>query len=82
MPTGAPMVKLIFRLLSSRGYKIQHPGLCLNQFNSHGNHKKITTPKGVVIFMVEAGGVEPPSENASWGISPGAGGYLHSLAPA
>ena len=32
--------------------------------------------------MVEAGGVEPPSENASSGTSPGAGGYLHSLAPA
>ena len=31
---------------------------------------------------MEAGGVEPPSENASSGTSPGAGGYLHSLAPA
>ena len=32
--------------------------------------------------MVEAGGVEPPSENASFGTSPGADGYLHSLARA
>ena len=30
--------------------------------------------------MVEAGGVEPPSENTSSGTSPGADGYLHSLA--
>ena len=30
-------------------------------------------------FMVEAGGVEPPSENASSGTSPGADGRLHSL---
>ena len=30
--------------------------------------------------MVEAGGVEPPSENASTGTSPGAGGYSGSLA--
>ena len=29
--------------------------------------------------MVEAGGVEPPSENASSGTSPGADGHLHSL---
>ena len=40
---------------------------------------KITTPNGVVIFMVEAGGVEPPSENVSSGTSPGADGHLHSL---
>ena len=32
--------------------------------------------------VVEAGGVEPPSENVSSGTSPGAGGYLHSLTPA
>lgn len=31
-------------------------------------------------FLVEAGGVEPPSENTSTGTSPGAFGYLHSLA--
>ena len=30
--------------------------------------------------MVEAGGVEPPSENTSSGTSPGADGYLQSLA--
>ena len=34
------------------------------------------------IKMVEAGGVEPPSENASSGTSPGADGHLHSLTPA
>ena len=31
-------------------------------------------------FLVEAGGVEPPSENTSSGTSPGADGPLHSLA--
>ena len=31
-------------------------------------------------FMVEARGVEPLSENASTGTSPGADGTLHSLA--
>ena len=41
---------------------------------------KITTPFGVVIFMVEAGRVELPSENASPGTSPGADGYPGSLA--
>ena len=39
----------------------------------------MTTPKGVVIVLVEMGGVEPPSENALTGTSPGADGYLHSL---
>ena len=41
---------------------------------------KITTPDGVVIFMVEAGGVEPPSENTSSGTSPGADGCFYSRA--
>ena len=36
---------------------------------------KITTPFGVVIFMVEAGRVELPSENPSMETSPGADGY-------
>ena len=36
----------------------------------------------LVLFLVEAGGVEPPSENASSGTSPGADGHLHSLTPA
>ena len=31
------------------------------------------------VHMVEAGGVEPPSESISTGTSPGADGYLHSL---
>ena len=30
-------------------------------------------------FLVEMGGVEPPSESASSGPSPGADDYLHSL---
>lgn len=29
--------------------------------------------------LVEMGGIEPPSESALQGASPGAGGYLHSL---
>ena len=32
--------------------------------------------------LVEAGGVEPPSENASSGTSPGADSHLHSLTQA
>ena len=32
------------------------------------------------VHMVEAGGVEPPSENAFMGTSPGADGYCGSLA--
>ena len=32
--------------------------------------------------LVEAGGVEPPSENVSTGTSPGAVGHLHSLTQA
>lgn len=32
--------------------------------------------------LVEAGGVEPPSENDSTGTSPGADDFLHSLAQA
>ena len=32
--------------------------------------------------LVEAGGVEPPSENSLTGTSPGAGRYLHSLTQA
>ena len=32
--------------------------------------------------LVEMGGIEPPSESALTGTSPGADGYLHSLIPA
>ena len=32
--------------------------------------------------MVEMGGVEPPSESALTGTSPGADGHLYSLVPA
>lgn len=39
--------------------------------------KELSSLKG---HLVEAGGVEPPSENTSSGTSPGADGYLHSLA--
>lgn len=38
--------------------------------------KELSSLKG---HLVEAGGVEPPSENTSSGTSPGADGYLHSL---
>ena len=41
--------------------------------------KEVSSLKGQ---LVEAGGVEPPSENTSSGTSPGADGYLHSLTPA
>lgn len=34
------------------------------------------------VLLVEAGGVEPPSENSLTGTSPGAGRYLHSLTQA
>ena len=37
------------------------------------------TKKVRLALLVEAGGVEPPSENASAGTSPGADGHLHSL---
>ena len=39
--------------------------------------KDVSSLKGQ---LVEAGGVEPPSENTSSGTSPGADGYLHSRA--
>ena len=39
--------------------------------------KEVSSLKGQ---LVEAGGVEPPSENTSSGTSPGADGYLHSRA--
>ena len=39
--------------------------------------KEVSSLKGQ---LVEAGGVEPPSENSSSGLSPGADGYLHSRA--
>jgi len=37
---------------------------------------------GLDIFVVEVGGVEPPSESALQGASPGADGDLHSLTQA
>ena len=39
--------------------------------------KEVSSLKGQ---LVEAGGVEPPSENTSSGTSPGADGYFGSLA--
>ena len=44
--------------------------------------KKKDTLNSVSFFLVEARGVEPLSENASTGTSPGADGYLHSLTQA
>ena len=38
--------------------------------------KEVSSLKGQ---LVEAGGVEPPSENNLTTVSPGADGYLHSL---
>ena len=43
-------------------------------FFSHNSSSKV--------LLVEAGGVEPPSENSLTGTSPGAGRYLHSLTQA
>ena len=59
-------------------------GVCHNYWYPHQRieHKKKDTTKVVSFFLVEAGGVEPPSENASSGTSPGADGHLHSLTPA
>ena len=42
--------------------------------------KNMTPAKAEVIFLVEMAGVEPASESASEGTSPGADDYLHSLA--
>lgn len=50
------------------------------QFNFLRYPEKRTTPSVWFFFLVEAGGVEPPSENALTGTSPGADGYLHSRA--
>ena len=47
-----------------------------------GGTQKERHASGVSFFLVEAGGVEPPSENASTRTSPGADGYLHSRTPA
>ena len=44
--------------------------------------KKKDTLFSVSFFLVEARGVEPLSENASTGTSPGADGYLQSLTQA
>ena len=38
--------------------------------------------KAGLIRLVEAGGVEPPSESIFMGTSPGAGSHLHSLTQA
>ena len=45
------------------------------------NTRKIPQSLGLrdSIDLVEAGGVEPPSENNLTTVSPGADGYLHSL---
>ena len=47
-----------------------HPSLMTN---------KSTANKAVLLFVVEMGRIDLPSESASSGTSPGADGYLHSL---
>ena len=46
-----------------------------------GTQKRKTRLPSCLSFLVEAGGVEPPSENSSMGTSPGADGYSGGLAP-
>ena len=46
-------------------------------FSSKKDHRNPNQNYGGLV--VEAGGVEPPSENTSSGTSPGADGYFHSL---
>ena len=41
--------------------------------------KNKAPPDGGALFLVEMGGIEPPSESALTGTSPGADGRLHSL---
>lgn len=45
----------------------------------HFSKQTKTTHEGWSCLLVEAGGIEPPSENVSSGTSPGADDYLHSL---
>lgn len=53
-------------------------------YNTQDSHSDVTIDdlSSSRVVLVEAGGVEPPSENASSGTSPGADGHLHSLTPA
>lgn len=53
-------------------------------YNTQDSHSDVTIDdlSSSRVALVEAGGVEPPSENASSGTSPGADGHLHSLTPA
>ena len=50
-------------------------------YNAQGGHFHVAFDEksSSKVVVVEAGGVEPPSENPSMGTSPGADGYLHSL---
>ena len=49
---------------------------------SMDKQRKTSNHNGLLVFsvLVEMGGVEPPSESALTGTSPGADGYLHSRA--
>ena len=62
--------------------KIQN-GTCKNLASIAGVRKDLCNRCGYRgLILVEAGGVEPPSENVSTGTSPGAVGHLHSLTQA
>ena len=51
-------------------------------FDSQSKAIKKDHPYGWPFYMVEMGGIEPPSESTLTETSPGADGYLHSLIPA
>ena len=53
-------------------------------YNTQDSHSDVTVDdlSSSRVALVEAGGVEPPSENASSGTSPGADNHLHSLTTA
>ena len=68
--------------LQLKSSRFQRKTCCFNLLFGLFLGKKKDKPvrKQVCLFLVEAGGVEPPSENTSSGTSPGADGCLHSRA--
>ena len=56
------------------------PSTGLQELIKKSSHDTLLLDKGSSKdFLVEMGGVEPPSESVLTGTSPGADGYLHSL---